>query len=72
MVRLEEEVAAIKSLDCDSISLYALERVREEDLVKVMGSDPPMDKRAKARVAHTTNVKGSVHAFAEAFPDYSR
>lgn len=72
MVRLEEEVAAIKALDCDAIALYALERVREEDLVKVMGSDPPMDRRAKARVAHTKNVKDVVDRFAVAFPEYTR
>merc|ERR1739838_187256 len=72
MARLEEEAAVIKALDCDVIALYALERVRDEDLLKVMGSDPPMDRRAKARVAHTKNVKEAVVAFAENFPEYSR
>ena len=72
LVKMEEEMNLIKSLDCDIIALYALEHVQSEDLVKLMGSDPPIERRAKARVAHTKNVKGKVEAFAKSFPDYSR
>ena len=69
---LEEEAEEIKRLDCDAIAIYALEHVLTEDLGKVMGSDPPLEKKAKARVAHTTNVKENVQVFAKDFPEFKR
>ena len=72
LVKLEEEAREIKNLDNDVIALYALEHVLSEDILKVMGSDPPTERRAKARVAHTTNVKGAVEKFVKEFPEYSR
>ena len=72
LANLEEESEEIKRLDCDAIAIYALEHALTEDLGKVMGSDPPVGRKAKARVAHTKNVVENLQTFAKDFPEYKR